>query len=182
MKFSDFELNSAARYVLGIDQSVTHTGLTLIDKEKEEILISFGVATHPENCLEERYLKIKEEIRGVLLKYRQDELVVYIEGLAYSGGNSNNRAILFGLFAVILNFLYENNYPYKIIPPKTLKKLFTGNGNATKQDMLDTLEYNTKERLKELSNLKEKSKKFEDIVDSYALAFVGVNQLKTVKK
>ena len=59
------------------------------------------------------------------------------------------------------------------VNPKTLKKFATGNGSADKHQMKEALRKDELETLSFLSKIKPKSKKFEDIVDSFWLAKYG---------
>jgi len=172
MKFNTFE-NKKALYFIGIDQSMTHTGVTVLKYINDidfEIIESFGIVTSADNTFEERVFKIKDKIIETLVKYDKNHTFISIEGLAFSPGRTNNRAMLFGLFSIILMHLYENEYRYEIVPPTTLKKRYTGSGKAKKEDMLMSTNDMEKIRLSEFSKLKVSSKKFEDIIDSFALA------------
>ena len=174
MKFNSSGSVPEHKYFIGIDQSVTHTGITVLEKEEDNtysIIESFGICTYPENPFEERLSLIVDTVSRTIDKYNfGNRLAIAIEGLAYSPGNTNNRALLFGLFSVLLVSFYNKNLIYSIIPPTTLKKLSTGSGKAKKQEMLAAIPENEVTKLEFLSNLKSKSKKFEDIVDSYFLA------------
>lgn len=158
-------------YFIGIDQSMTHTGITIFQKAEfsEKIIISKGFETNTELSFEERLLSIKSFLKRCILDYLPEETFIAIEGLAFNRSPSNNSAMLFGLFSVIITMLTEEQYRYKIIPPKTLKKFATNDGSADKHLMLTSIEENIIEELKNLSKVKSK-KKFEDIVDSYWLS------------
>jgi len=172
MKFNKSE-DKRAMYFIGIDQSMVHTGVTVleyIDENNFNIIESFGITTSPDNIFEDRIILIKNKINETILKYEPEHTYVSIEGLAFAPGRTNNRAMLFGLFSIIIINLMELNYRYEVVPPTTLKKRFTGSGKAKKEDMESSTTDIEKSKLSELSNLKIKSKKFEDIIDSFALA------------
>jgi len=122
-------------YYVGIDPSLSATGLVMIN-ERGEIVEQRLINTELENylCIEQRLLDIMSSIiflNGVMkLSY------VYIEDLPYlsKGGAIFERA---GLLYLITTFLFQNNIPYKLIKPTTLKKWSTGSGRADKADMMN---------------------------------------------
>ena len=121
-------------YYVGIDPSLTGTGVVILDKDGEiykELLIS----TYPDNyiCSEQRLLDIVNEIKfikDISLRYAA------IEGISFNSKSTsfNERC---GLFFMITSLLFDNDIPFKIVPPKTLKKWAVGNGNADKKMMMN---------------------------------------------
>lgn len=164
------------RFFIGIDQSMTHTGITIFKKiNNQEVLIaSKGFETNTELSFEERLLSIKSFLKDLILQYAPDETFIAIEGLAFNRSPSNNSAMLFGLFSVIITMLTEEQYRYKIVPPKTLKKFATNDGAADKSLMLNCIADDVLEELRNFSKVKSK-KKFEDIVDSFWLSKYALN-------
>ena len=162
---------------IGIDQSMTHTGLTIIINNK--IFLSEGFSTTTDLSFEERLISIDNFIINKISQFNPNETSIGIEGLAFNRNKTNNSAMLFGLFSVILINLCKNGYKYSVIPPKTLKKFATGNGNSTKEDLINNIKKEDLDKLKELSRIKnEFGKKFEDISDSYWLAKLKENESK----
>jgi len=159
-------------YFVGIDQSITHTGISIIKKTSNgiELIDSFGISTIPKNTFEHRLNLILSKIKDVLSKLNKEDTAIAIEGLAFAPGKTNNRSMLYGLFAVIILEIFNREFNYSVVPPTTLKKVMTGNGKAKKDEMLNSLYDIEIIRLEEKSGLKRTSKKFEDIVDSYLLA------------
>ena len=153
--------------ILGIDQSLTHTGLCIIDKDKK-IINAFGIKTNNKKLNQyERIAYIANEIEKVILDYKIEK--INIEGLAF-GVKGMTLQILAGLQYTILFIANRLNIEYEIIPPKTLKKKATGKGNATKKEMSEIIDILILIRLSELSEYKINSKLMEDIVDAYHLA------------
>ena len=153
--------------ILGIDQSLTHTGLCIIDKDKKNIN-AFGIKTNNKKLNQyERIAYIANEIEKVILDYKIEK--INIEGLAF-GVKGMTLQILAGLQYTILFIANRLNIEYEIIPPKTLKKKATGKGNATKKEMSEIIDILILIRLSELSEYKINSKLMEDIVDAYHLA------------
>ena len=157
--------NADGTIIMGIDQSFTHTGVTIVDNEK--VIFSAGIATTTKDVLERRIERIISFIIGNITKYKVGH--VRIEGLSY-GSVSASKSQLGGLFYCILLMLRELNIKYEIVTPTELKKAVTGKGNAKKNMMLESLDDDIVNTLGQLSSVKIGSKKFEDIVDSYCLS------------
>lgn len=159
---------------LGIDQSFSNTGLVVMDKTGS-ILYAGGIATTPkDHTLEERILMITEEIKYIIRKYQVRQ--VSIEGLSFNSKYASTRQLA-GLFYVIIHELHKHNIRYEITPPNSLKKIATGSGKSTKDEMLKVIDKDVIWTLERLSGLKSKSKKFEDIVDAYHLANLANNMI-----
>lgn len=160
---------------MGIDQSLSNTGLCLLKKTGEsiEIIASESINTSiSTNSIEERLKLIVDRIFDFMDTYKPG--VVCIEGLAYKM-NSNNGRLLAGLFFLILNGMYERGVCYRIVNIKTLKKFATGSGSADKNEMRNNVEESLISELSLKSGFRVLDKKFEDIVDSYFLALYGCN-------
>lgn len=122
-------MSGSPRYV-GIDQSLTGTGLIILD-EHGGIIKEKLITTKSSQKIEDRFIDIFENI--YLFIKPGDK--IYIEGLSlYSTGQ--RLAEIFALHYIIRLKLHENEYNYTIIPPKTLKKWITDNGNAKKDLMM----------------------------------------------
>jgi len=102
---------------------------------------------------------------------------IRIEGFSYmSKGNSFIDLIMFNTFLKV-KLIQKFGHVIKVVPPKTLKKLYTGNGNATKCDMLRKyLEINDttfSKKVKELDIVKDGEfnipKPIDDIIDAIGL-------------
>jgi len=167
---------------MGIDQSLTSTGITIIkktgknreeltDTSKYKILHSEIISTKPASgALEVRIGFIKQRI--IELIYEFEIYSVGIESLAYAGfgGNSAKSAngrVLAGLFFTILSELSLKEIKYHVINITSLKKFVTNDGRADKIVMLNKIPEDNLDTLSEMSNKKINSKMFLDIVDSY---------------
>jgi len=169
MTFRNTKSEKNDNIFIGIDQSMVHTGITVLSRN--EILISEGFSTSPDLSFEERILSIKSFLFKIIKEFNIEETSIAVEGLAFNRNKTNNSAMLFGLFTIIITELCKENYRYSIISPTALKKIATGNGRADKEDMVNEIEIEDIEYLLKLSKIKCKtSKKFEDIADSYWLA------------
>jgi crossover junction endodeoxyribonuclease RuvC len=179
--------------ILGIDQSYTGTGITCIQFD-ESLTIHYDlIETIKEKDgtidYSRRILDIVEHIdQHYFNPYKIDCVVV--EGLSY-GSRSSMVFNLGGLFHSIELLSLINKIPIMVVPPKTLKKFWTGKGNASKYDMVTKLE-----KLYKIDNkvfnipFKEKYKvedyKIEsfnnNVVDSLALCLFPLFGDKEIKK
>lgn len=102
---------------------------------------------------------------------------IRIEGFSYaSKGNSFIDLITYNTFLKV-KLIQRFGHIIKVVPPKTLKKAYTGNGNATKCDMVRTYleKSNSKfsDKIRELNFVKEGEfnipKPIDDLVDAIGL-------------
>ncbi len=167
-----FNLNGKESIFMGIDQSLTNTGVTVtkrdFNKGRHDILLSRGISTDNSFAIEDRIHYIRSEIKDIIAIYKPE--VICIEGLAFRNPNSNNGKLLAGLYFVLLDLFVEMKLQYFIVNIKTLKKKISGNGSATKEDMKNSFNEEIVLKLEEMSKIKKTSKKFEDIIDSYGLS------------
>ena len=119
--------------ILGIDPSLTSTGICLMNSETGEVGETMAIA--PSNAGMERLATFRQEIIN-LITMRSD-MHVFIEG--YSFGSGGKRESMAELGGVIRLTLYDHEIEFIEVPPKTLKKFATGNGNADKIQMGVTL-------------------------------------------
>jgi Holliday junction resolvasome RuvABC endonuclease subunit len=106
---------------------------------------------------------------------------VCIESLAYRMSSNNGRQLA-GLFFMLLTLFLEMGVKHFVVNPKTLKKFATGKGNATKEEMLNSLDSLLVEDIEEICGLKSSSKKFEDIVDSFWLSMFNLEKKRELTK
>ncbi len=124
---------SRSRFYLGIDPSLTSTGLVIIGQDRLHI-----------HRIQPR------KLRGVeRLAYIEDDVIGGVHALGGSwfaaiegpSLHSTNRADDLGqLRGVLLMFLHRKKIPTLIVPPTTLKKYGTTRGNASKTKMIEAAE------------------------------------------
>lgn len=164
--------------ILGIDQSFTSSGFTIIN-EKEEV-IEFGVirTTKEDGDVFTRARIVTDKLKIIALIH--DVELIGIEGLAF-GGFGNATRDLAGLQFIIV----DSFRPLELLitAPTAVKKLAM-NGDKVKkvqkQDLYDHLPDDIKTRLRD-AGLK-KTKGLFDVVDSYWIAVYTLrnNSKKTV--
>ena len=118
------------KYFVGVDLSLSETGLVVLDKTFK-ILQQELIATYPTTNIESRILEIKDR----LTKFFNKDSIIYLEGLSF-GSRGQSMLELAGLHYLIRAHLYQSNFYYKPIPPTTVKKFITGKGNCKKELML----------------------------------------------
>ena len=116
--------------VLGIDPSLTSTGLALVEG---------GRVIRTERVRSK--LKGHERVREILIAIRNlaiddDEVdIVGIEGPAFRAKGSSVVQI-FGLWGIITHKLWEWKVPYYVVPPSNRMKYATGKGQISKDEVL----------------------------------------------
>lgn len=150
--------------VLSIDQSFSASAWSIWEGDK---LYDFGVISSPKN--EQVHLRLKKivfELREIILENGIEFLV--LEGLAMGNGVGTSARSLGALFYVIQVLCEDLSIPFEDIPPKTVKKIWTGNGNSDKKAMeLACPEYLMK--IIEASEFKTLAKGRRDLIDSFAI-------------
>jgi hypothetical protein len=191
----DFSINSTAmaikmgtnthlfsfvpNYVTGKTAFKTHDAL-------KSIVITQGYVKldKPKDSIEEQSFKLAnaDHLSSMIMTIfdvmgidRVDE--IRIEGFSYmSKGNSFIDLITYNTFLKV-KLIQRFGHIIKVVPPKTLKKEYTGNGNATKCDMLRSYLEKTDNRfskkINELNFVKEGEftipKPIDDLVDAIGL-------------
>lgn len=122
--------------VLGVDPSLTATGLAVVTDAEPGTFGPFGLAvrTGRVNTLgargHQRLDLITSEVRS---KARDADLVV-IEGLAYNARDTDRAGA--GLWWILTHNLWRLRVPVAIVPPTNRAKYATGKGNAPKDAVL----------------------------------------------
>jgi crossover junction endodeoxyribonuclease RuvC len=115
--------------ILGIDPSLASTGICLMNGETGEV--GETMAIQPSDVGMKRLAIFRQEIINLITM--MSGIRVFIEG--YSFGSGGKRESMAELGGVIRLTLYDHEIEFIEVPPKTLKKFATGNGNADKIQM-----------------------------------------------
>jgi len=146
-------------YKIGIDSSTTNTAVVVL--KDGEYYTSYLISPKSKDIMI-RSKEIVESVWGILDSYPADTTLVGIEAASFnSRGMRDKLTMLLG--AIFFGILLKS-FSIDLIPPTTIKKKFSGNGRADKEEMSGCV---PKEVLKEFTN---KSKKIDDLVDAYAIA------------
>lgn len=153
--------------ILGIDQSLTCTGMVLFDKGEA---VHFELITTAADKTDEfDRFKRAEYISDRIVELCDEENItdVSIEGLGF-GSSGNATRDLGGLQYLIVTKLMKNNTNIIITPPTTLKKYATDNGRASKVEVFEAIEARDKSAFLEIEKVK-KTKGRYDLADAYWL-------------
>ena len=137
-----------------------HPFLTIIPYERLE-----GTEYESKELAKTRNIQaICQQIRDLIRKHRPGVLV--LEGISYGSVGSASLVDLAGLNFCIRNLALEMGLEVRIASPMTVKKQATGNGGATKDEMIWAWK-NCDPNINDLSGIK-----MDDIADAYFLARV----------
>jgi len=165
---------------MGVDQSFTSTGCVI--KENDVIQYAGRFVSDPETTVYNRVNQILEYLTE-LQNHHQPEIITF-EGLAFSKNGNATRDLAGLLITCVHYFHFTMNKSVMVIPPKTMKLVFTGSGNASKQEVFETLPKETQDYL--YTDLKIlKTKGLYDVCDGYGLAESTqkiLNDPKLIKK
>lgn len=152
--------------ILGIDQSMSCTGLVVLDVL--DVVHHDTIKTSKDGLsIFERFNIITDKIIDVILKYDIDK--VHIEGLPMGNIKGNSSKDLAGLQSVIIcKILEQCNIVCVIISPTAVKKFATDNGKASKTEMVDALPLSVLDLFK--SSGYKKTTGIQDLADAY---FIG---------
>lgn len=122
---------------IGLDQSVTGTGLTALNEGGELIatnLVSGGEVKEPmDKC--NRIVSIFARCYEWINDLKGDKVpCIVLEDFAYS--QANQMALLGGLGYHIRIMLRQTGWHFAVCPTGTLKKVVTGSGNSSKALMI----------------------------------------------
>lgn len=156
--------------IMGVDQSLTGTGVTVFTDNEEYYYLLKSEKTaktkNPTVDYTRRLIKITNEVEELIKKHKIN--YACIEGMSY-GSKSSIVFDLGGLSHLVRAMFLNNGVKFIVIPPKTLKKFATENGNADKIAMIE-------EAMKRGANIPffkriKKQTVFDDnVVDAYFLA------------
>lgn len=118
------------------------------------------------DCEEDRFDQISEWGIQIMLKHGVTQAC--LEG--YSMGSSGRVFNIAENIGLLKHKMWKNKIKFITPPPTTVKKFFTGKGNAKKEAMYDALvEKGLECDLESLLSSRKQDSPIADIVDSYAL-------------
>lgn len=146
-------------------------------KKKEANTIShsneiYGMHIDNYACVEERFDNISEWAMAIFRRFKVT--AVCIEGYAFCG-----RGAVFDIgenTGLLKHKMWKNDIKYFIAPPKTIKKYFSGSGNASKEMMHEAFKEKTGVDVSEIFKAKPDKSPISDIVDSYAILCYGIDE------
>ena len=147
--------------ILGIDSSLTSTGLALI--EDDELLEHRTIKT---KAKEDWYVRI-ERIKRVTREWTAKADYVGLENYAF--GSRFNREVMAEVGGNIKYDLCDDGFKPLMIAPSQVKKYITGNGRASKDDVI--------QNVKEKHNIEFKTS---DEADAFVIALITRECIKVL--
>lgn len=124
-----------------IDASTTRTGIVIENSKKDiTVITSLDFSKHKvtkESKAEKQFDKfkyIKEKLDEFTAKYPPGDTIC-IEGIFVKPSFLNSSEVVIKLHGFLM--LYFIDKEIQFYPPKSIKKVVLGNGNAAKQDVFD---------------------------------------------
>lgn len=148
--------------IIGLDIS-TKTGYSVINIYTGSCLDT-GIIKCNKATDYARWDMISRAVVDLINEY--DTVLAIIEGFAYGSVHRHTAKTLIEVATVIKFKLYSMGVPWLELPPSRLKKYTTGNGRATKQDMIKAVKDNWGVITR-----------YHDIADAVGLAYFGLGIL-----
>ncbi|VAX39713.1 Crossover junction endodeoxyribonuclease RuvC [hydrothermal vent metagenome] len=125
----------ATDYYLGIDPGLNKTGYAILVRNKKKLILKEGgiVRSTAELSLAERVCEIGTGVREVIEQYQPKMMA--IEQVFSFGKNPKTAIMLAHVRGAILMVAAENKIPIVHYTPRQIKKLLTGSGSASKEQM-----------------------------------------------
>ena len=181
----DYSINSPGLCIYDTEKDLTFENLLLYNKNDKKkysgIFKNIEIVTQaPYSCNEERYKNTASWAFEIIKKNKVD--FVCMEG--YAMGSSAGQVFnIAENTSVIKQLMFDNNIPFIVPSPKTVKKHFTGSGNANKNLMVDTFEKRFCVSIAEIiSQTNKYTSPTNDMVDSVAMMLYGLDYLKENNK
>lgn len=147
--------------IMGIDLSLSSPGFAITDCN---VPIHYeNITTSPDDEWFERIIQIRDKVIELIDSYNPDMILVE----NYSFGSRYDREVLgevHGALFYILGLRGDLEKVFRVVSPTTLKSFITGNGRATKAQMVRAIN--------EIYNLNLKVSQ-NDIADALALCHIG---------
>lgn len=157
--------------MLGIDPSLTSTGLAVVDTEHrswvtERVRTKPGADRLTGQAIRMRHIADEAVLAAWSMDWAARVDLVVIEGLAVYGRNSH-AGDLAGLWWHIISALTARDFRVEVVAPATRAKYATGDGRASKSDVLASVR-----DLHPMADVQG-----HDIADAVALAALGARRL-----
>lgn len=156
--------------VVGLDLSLTSTGMS--DGQTHH-----AVQTSTDACLEARLDLIVQTAMDFVFwapaqRHQWTADLVVIEGASY-GSKGSGVEQLSALRLMVRHRLWRRRIPFALVAPSTLKAYTTGNGHASKQEMVSAVDARYRAHL---ADVKVKDGRY-DRADALALAAMGYDHV-----
>lgn len=117
--------------VLGLDLSSANSGWAIINKKGK--LMAYGnFKSKPKMSQEEKIAFMFKSFQSLLDKYKISNIAIEDQ---FCGKNVNTLKLLSKIAGAVIALATVHNLSIKIYPPKYAKKMFTGSGAASKEEV-----------------------------------------------
>lgn len=167
--------------MLTIDAALSMTGFAVLDMDTEELLYVDRIMTSHKDPQNDRVTAICRALRDMLNKYHISHVIIE-DGFCHQNFKTGLQlAALRGAIEFMFNDI-DSNIQIYAIPPSKIRKLLGCGGNATKEEVAQTVinRYKNSIVLKsvgEYDNRRNHSKT-SDIYDAIAIGLAFLNQQK----
>lgn len=144
---------------LALDLSTVDTGFAIYDDSK---LTLWGSLSYRDKDVYDRIFRTVNKIHEMIITEEIDE-VVFED--SFAGANGQVVVKLNRLAGGVIFVAKTLSTPFTTYAPKVIKKAFTSNGNASKQDIMD--------KVKEIFNLEILN---DNICDAIALGYIHTDK------
>lgn len=124
------------RAVVGLDLSLTSTGLAVIREGSVPATTTFGKSGKSDATVVQRATRLAtltDQIVNEIDYYRPHLVVIESPAYANTGGHSHDRS---GLWWLVVQMLLGRKFPVLEVPPTCRAKYATGKGNAGKHEVV----------------------------------------------
>jgi len=179
----DYSLNSPAICIAGDNFDFDKCSFHFLTRKKKYVgkfdKNIFGYEYKDYNTPIERFTNISIWALDVIHKNKSNTAKVFIEG--YSFGSKGQAVFQIAENCGILKYRLQMSPTilYDTIVPSVVKKYASGKGNADKQLMYDSFKEHTKKDLMKIFDMQTLNNPVTDIVDSYYIAKVGYENIKS---
>ena len=168
------------REIMGIDQSITHTAVVILDEDTLKMKSFKVIKTKNRNGRDgeefsytQRIISIRDIVKNTIEKEKNIRLCA-IEGLSLNK-NSKTARPLAGLFYMLTSLFTDREVPYHVIPPASVKKT-AHSGNASKEEVFAALPEEISEAFIEAGY--KKTTGLFDLSDAYFIAITAINKIR----
>ena len=179
----DYSLNSPAICIADDNFDFNKCSFHFLTSKKKNIgkfgKNIFGYEIKDYNTPIERFSNISNWALDIIHKHKSNTAKVFIEG--YSFGSKGQAVFQIAENCGILKYRLQMSPTilYDTIVPSVVKKYASGKGNADKQLMYDSFKEHTKKDLMKIFDMQTLNNPVTDIVDSYYIAKVGYENIKS---
>ncbi|QDT63377.1 crossover junction endodeoxyribonuclease RuvC [Calycomorphotria hydatis] len=162
-------MSQQAEYVLGIDPSLSCTGYAVLERNGQGATLREGgvIRTKQSDSLVDRVVEIGRGVRELVEQYQPTHAAIE---QVFSHAKFPKTAVLMGhVRGAILMAIGDADIPIMHFTPTEIKKLLTGHGRATKEQMQAAIQMELK-----------LSKQLEphDVADAAAIAIAAYHTLR----